>query len=110
MEVKSDKDKSELSSNDSSTYSCKSLKLGIYSKSRLKSVSVTSIKMARESREKMLASMTKKAKINNIEIISKNNRLSDPYDYKDQVTISCFPELSSLKHFSSSYKNYIEFD
>lgn len=108
MEVKSDRDKSELSSNDSSTFSAKSLKLGVCSKSRLKSLS-SSTKLESSSRDKLLASISKKLKINSIQVLSRNqHRLSDPFT-NQQVTISCFPELSSLSSVKQIRTNYIEY-
>lgn len=57
----------------------------------------------------MLASMSKKVKINNIEVLSKDKRMSDPYDYKEDLTVSCFPEIVSDKNFPSTVRNYLEF-
>ena len=53
--------------------------------------------------------MSKKVKINNIEVLSKDKRMSGPYDYREDLTVSCFPELSSVKNFSGSIRNYLEF-
>lgn len=57
----------------------------------------------------MQASMSKKIKLMNIEVVSKNNRLSDPADYKDQISVSCFPELVSANQ-KPLFNNYLEYN
>jgi hypothetical protein len=113
MEVRSERDKSELSSNDSSTFSCKSLKLGVCSRSRLKSLSNSASKLEASSRDQLLASISKRLRVNNITLVSKHpaTRMSDPCSTQ-QVAVSCFPDLepslSSVKQISPG--NFLEFE
>ena len=109
MEVRSERDKSELSSNDSSTLSAKSLKLGL-TRPRIKSLSSSASKLETATRNNLLASIGKKLKANNIQLVSRpTQRMSDNLS-TEQVAISCFPELPALPSLRQlPAHNYLEY-
>ena len=107
MEVRSERDKSELSSNDCSTLSVKSLKLGI-TLPRIKSLSSSASKLETATRDNLLASIGRKLKPNNIQLVSRHShRLSEGLS-SEQVALSCFPQMSSLS--PPPVHNYLEYE
>lgn len=109
MEVRSERDKSELSSNDSSTLSAKSLKLGL-TRPRIKSLSSSASKLEAATRDNLLASIGKRLKASNIQLVSRHTqRMSDNLS-SEQVAISCFPELPALSPLRQlSAHNYLDY-
>jgi len=90
MEVRSERDKSELSSNDSSTLSAKSLKLGL-TRPRIKSLSSSASKLEATTRDNLLASIGKRLKANNIQLVRRHSHRMSEGVSSEQAALSCFP-------------------
>lgn len=110
MEFNSERDKSELSSNDSESFHYKTVKLGSRKIRHFKSMS-SSCDKSPLLESNILSSISKHLQIHNIQVYSKKNslRFSDPYNDRDQVAISCFPIMPPLSNFLTPSRNQVEY-
>lgn len=111
MEFNSERDKSELSSNDSESFHYKTVKLGSRKIRHFKSMS-SSCEKSPLLESDLLSSISKNLQIHNIQVYSKKNslRFSDPYTDRDQVAISCFPIMPPLSNFLTPSRNHVEYN